>query len=731
MRKLLKAPSLLVSHRLALSIIVPLIGFLGFAGLQVEANLADLRSYSNMQVLLDEVSQINEITFQLQSERGGAFLYREEKLEEADLKALFDSTDETLAKLSSISASIRSFKLAKADEALKTFEEGIEGLKDIRAKTITRELSAPGVISGYSSIVDAALGIQRNVGRATRSASIALQVVALNQISSAKELASNEQALIDGAVASGAISKFDFEKFQELVISQDILINAFMERQSDERRPGYQEILDSREVVDIKKLRARTGRAGPGGKLAVKKYKDWHEKAETRIGKLRDMETSAIQAIKDDASALWSSARSTLIWWSAISLGVAFLTIGQAYILARSITQPLKGLTESLLSLAGGDLETEVAGLTRRDELGVVAGAAQKLKISAIEKVKLEAMAEENRHLSEAERKARDDQRAAEAAKLQKTVDVLGKGLERLANGDLLYDITEPFTPELDRLRSDFNLAQKHLRSLLLTVENSASVIRDNTNEMRGSADELSRRTEQQAAALEETAAALDEVTVTVQQAADGAREASAIAETASGTTKRSTAVVGDAISAMGQIQQSSEKIRNIITVMDEIAFQTNLLALNAGVEAARAGEAGKGFAVVAQEVRELAGRSAAAAKEISALINASNADVEAGVTLVKNTGETLTEIEGFVHDINTRLTAIASSTKEQSAGLSNINSSIGQMDQMTQRNAAMVEETTAATHTLGNEVESLRESLASFKLRSDDGEMVDSREVA
>lgn len=712
-----KLPSLSVSNRLSLSIIVPLLGLLGFAALQVEESLSDLQDYSDMQSLMTHVSEINEITDRLQKERGEAFLFREGQAEKAELEKAYSQTDESLSRMDAIIADIHALGITKAEETLSAFEENLNGLKELRAKTESEELSSSGVISAYTETISTALNIQRAAGRATRSASIALQAVALNQISTAKEYASNEQAVIDGAISKGEITKFAFEEYQQLVLSQDILINAFLAQQSDEVRPVYEDILKSRDVVDIKKLRGRTDRAGAGGKIPAKKYADWHEIAGKRIEQLRNIETSELSSIEDAAASLKAQSQNSLLLWTSLSVAITLLTLVQAYILARSITRPLSGLTESLLSLAEGNLETEVSGLDRRDELGLVASAVEKLKSAALEKVRLEETAEKSRHANEAERKANEEQRAREAAELQHTVEVLGKGLGRLAEGDLSADISEPFTAELDRLRTDFNLAQDHLRSVLATVEMSASTIRGNAQEMRGSADELARRTEQQAASLEETAAALEEITTTVKVAAEGANDASSIAETAFGATKRSTSVVGDAITAMGKIQSSAQKISNIISVMDEIAFQTNLLALNAGVEAARAGDAGKGFAVVAQEVRELAGRSAAAAKEISALISTSNQDVKEGVKLVENTGATLHEIEGFMQDINTRLNAIAGSAREQSAGLAEINTSIGHMDQMTQQNAAMVEETTAATHTLSHEVEVLRDGLSRFHL--------------
>jgi methyl-accepting chemotaxis protein len=240
--------------------------------------------------------------------------------------------------------------------------------------------------------------------------------------------------------------------------------------------------------------------------------------------------------------------------------------------------------------------------------------------------------------------------------------------------------------------------------------------IRSSTEEISVAADDLSRRTEQQAASLEQTAAALDQITATVRRSAAGAKQAQDVVAGAKTDAERSGAVVSQAVAAMGEIETSSREIGNIIGVIDEIAFQTNLLALNAGVEAARAGEAGKGVAVVAQEVRALAQRSAEAAKEIKALINTSTKQVEAGVNLVGQTGEALRGIVSKVAEIDELIAQISVSAQEQAGGLHEVNTAVNQMDQVTQQNAAMVEQTTAATHSLKSQTGELVRQVESFR---------------
>jgi methyl-accepting chemotaxis protein len=295
-------------------------------------------------------------------------------------------------------------------------------------------------------------------------------------------------------------------------------------------------------------------------------------------------------------------------------------------------------------------------------------------------------------------------------------VDQLAGCLTSLADGDLSQTIGKPFIPSLERLRIDFNAASEKLKHAMATVADNARAISAGSNEIRTAADGLAKRTEQQAASVEETAAALEEITTTVQDSSRRAEEAGQLVSRTRDHAEHSGQVVRDAIGAMDQIETSSREISNIIGVIDEIAFQTNLLALNAGVEAARAGDAGKGFAVVAQEVRELAQRSAKAAKEIKTLITASGTQVQNGVSLVTKAGSALQEIATQVHDIDANIVAIVEAAREQATALGEINQAVNTVDQGTQQNAAMVEEQTAASHGLAREAAALFELLDQFK---------------
>jgi methyl-accepting chemotaxis protein len=304
-----------------------------------------------------------------------------------------------------------------------------------------------------------------------------------------------------------------------------------------------------------------------------------------------------------------------------------------------------------------------------------------------------------------------------EAARTSAVVDGLSHALRALADGKLTARITDKLTDKFEGLADNFNASVMRLEETMASIAANAEGVHMTAAEVTQASANLSQRTEQQAASLEETAAALDQITATVRRTAEGANEARHLVADAKQDAESSTAVVQDTVTAMNGIEQSSKQISNIIGVIDEIAFQTNLLALNAGVEAARAGDAGRGFAVVATEVRALAQRSADAAKEIKALISGSGQQVEAGVKLVADTGRALGRIVEQVAKLNNLIGEIAASAREQATGLDQVNAAINQMDQVTQQNAAMVEQTTAASHSLAHEADALSRLVDQFEV--------------
>ena len=382
-----------------------------------------------------------------------------------------------------------------------------------------------------------------------------------------------------------------------------------------------------------------------------------------------------------------------------ISLACAALVSLAGWLFARSVTKPIDRICADMEAVSSGELDIEVAAAGRGDEIGKIG----KTLVSMQDDLKLARAAEE--------------ERAEMQRQQQQVVESLSSGLVQLADGDFSQPITSAFPAEYEQLRQNFNSTVSNLSATVQQVIEASGSIRNGAAEISQASDDLSHRTESQAATLEQTAAALDELTASVKSAADGARSVEATMAEARTEAENNREVVQSAVSAMTEIEQSSNHISQIISVIDDIAFQTNLLALNAGVEAARAGEAGKGFAVVASEVRALAQRSSDAAMEIKTLISDSSKQVERGVDLVGKAGEALQSIVEQVTHISQLVSGIAEGAAEQSTGLNEINTGVTQLDQVTQQNAAMVEEATAAGHMLNTDAAKLAELVAHFRV--------------
>lgn len=391
-----------------------------------------------------------------------------------------------------------------------------------------------------------------------------------------------------------------------------------------------------------------------------------------------------------------------------------------AFLFARSLTRPINSAIANMKELSSGKTDFELKEMNRKDEVGDIVRSIEKFRQAAIEKTRLEYEAESTRLAGEKQRAADEDERVARSAEVSNTVELLAGGLESLASGNLINTIDKPFMEDMEEVRHNFNASLDKLRLALTDIDSGATSIKCVSSEIAEATEDLSSRTEQQAASLEEAAAAVQELTENIRGGEQQAQEVASFAKSAREDTDQSSKVVHSAMDAMSRIEQASNGISGIINVIDEIAFQTNLLALNAGVEAARAGEAGKGFAVVAQEVRELAGRSAEAAKEIKSLIESSNGEVQEGVKLVKETGSVLEKISSNVSNIEARITKVANGASEQLLSIETVNSSVGQLDQRIQQNAAMAEQTTAATVNLVEEIKVLSSRVSSFKITSE-----------
>jgi methyl-accepting chemotaxis protein len=445
-----------------------------------------------------------------------------------------------------------------------------------------------------------------------------------------------------------------------------------------------------------------------------------------------------------------ATAMSNAVYASEAAAALALVVaIALSLIIARSINSPIAALTSVMGKLAENQLDTDIPGTTLDNEIGSMAKAVNVFKQNAI---KIRNLAQQEAALQEEKAELQSNIAGVVSAavagdftkritkhydnpdldafalnvntlvtSVDQSISETKRVLSALSQGDLTETMAGTYQGVFAELQTHVNETMATLRSLMQQVRQSADVINGGADEIRQASNDLSRRTETQAASLEQTSSALEEITVAVKTSTERAQESSNMVTDARQYAENSANVVKDATAAMSRIEQASNEITHIINVIDEIAFQTNLLALNAGVEAARAGEAGKGFAVVAQEVRELAQRSATAAKDIKALITKSSNEVETGVKLVTSTGEALWSIQQKVVGIAAQVTSIATAANEQSTGLSEVSTAVNQMDQVTQQNAAMVEEAAASTSKLADETINLLNLISRFKVDASD----------
>ncbi len=448
------------------------------------------------------------------------------------------------------------------------------------------------------------------------------------------------------------------------------------------------------------------------------KAEEWTPMSVAKLASLLSVAEVALDVAKERAQEQKAAAVWNLTVQITLLLAAIALTVGMMLLVSWRVTGPLRHIQGAMLKLADGDFDAVLPGLERKDEIGDVANAVEKFKILAVERARREADETLQRQKAEAEQQARAaEERAKAAAEQAEVMRALGDGLGKLSEGDLTFRLPAEFPEAYHQIRDDFNAAMTGLHETIRAIADATREVSSAAAEITTSTTDLSQRTEEQAASLEQTSASMEEIAATVKKNAENAQHANSLTKGTWDVADRGGKVVSEAVSAMARIEESSGKISDIISVIDEIARQTNLLALNAAVEAARAGEAGRGFAVVASEVRSLAQRSSQAAKDIKDLIVNSSGQVRDGVDLVNRAGSSLTEIVGSIRQVADIVSEIASASGEQASGLEQVSKALHQMDEATQQNSALVEENAATAKTLEDQQNAMSERISLFRL--------------
>lgn len=662
-------------------ITIPLIGLAVVGGMKGSADFTRFTASKETQAHTVDALKLTNMAHLLQVERGqsAGFLASSGNNFHADLIKTRQQVDRAVSETA---------KTATAVQAQ------LSGLEKMRRDINSLKASAPKMAAYYTGIIAVLLNEAGNQMLGQENPQIVRFASGLVALSAAKEAAGLQRAAGAAGFNSGQFDLAVYRNFSEKGATEqrmlDVARTAFSQNLPD---LDIEQFLRESELQGIRKAVLA---AGPGGNAPELSSLEWFTLSSKWISHLYDVEGSIADKMTELASA---EARSSLLTFALTGL-IILLAIaacgGIGFRLIRIFDTQFGALQEDLDRLSRKDFDFTPAFLETENEIGLLNQAMEKTR---------------------ADLQLADASLAATEADRTEVIKSLDHGLSRLADRDLDCTIEERFPAEYEELRGSFNTTVATLSDTLQQVILTSGSIFGSSTEISQASDELSRRTESQAATLEQTAAALDELTASVKSAAEGARSVESIMEDAQQEAHDSGTVVQSAVSAMTEIEESSTQISQIITVIDDIAFQTNLLALNAGVEAARAGESGRGFAVVASEVRALAQRSSDAADEIKGLIGNSTKQVAQGVTLVGKTGEALDSIAGRIGHISKLVTDIAEGAAEQSIGLAEINTGVVQLDQVTQENAAMVEQSTAAGHLLKSDASKLSESVSQFKI--------------
>jgi methyl-accepting chemotaxis protein len=586
-----------------------------------------------------------------------------------------------------------------------TAEQAIDALFTKRRLIDSFEMTPGQSFIYFRDVIAALLAVAGESAKASRHGEVATALAAYAAFMQGKEKAGQERGMGAAGVAAGKFRRADYLAVTGLDVAQEAFFAVFEAAASPTQRMIFRQIVSGPAVDDVMRMRTIIADGGMTGEMQGLDGKTWFEATSGRIDLLKQVAERIAADIEVLTTRIAAEAtRSVSVLVGAV-LTILLLCIAIVIPVSRDIAGSIRSLTRGMRELASGNFNIVLPGLGRKDEVGAIAGAVYAFKM------KLEdSMREE----------ARKD---AEAGRIiAEVVAELGRALDNLARGNLTYRVNGSFATEYRKIRDDFNAAIGRLQDTVQRIAVSSTEISNAAAEISTATNDLSRRTEEQAASLEQTSASMEQIAATVKKNAESAQRADALTRDTRSVAFRGESVVAEAVSAMAQIEQSSRRISDIVSVIDEIARQTNLLALNATVEAARAGESGRGFSVVAAEVRSLAQRSSQASKDIKRLIASASSQVHGGVQLVNRAGDSLKEILTSVRAVADIVSDIAQASAEQSSGVEQINRALLQMDQATQQNSALVEQNAATAKMLADQSVALDGRVAAFQLAHGQG---------
>jgi methyl-accepting chemotaxis protein len=747
-----------ISRRSILVVAGPVAGALLFGSIAAVSSWHTRQEARSLASLSGMMAGAGALIHELQNERGmtatlvasGGQSFR------AELPGQRAAVDTALASFRQAQAGLdpHGFATGLADRlSAQIVETGraLDKVAELRPAADQGALTPPAVVETYSTAIGNLITMTTLAKRAVASPEVASIADTLQAVTVAKEAAGKERAAGAAALARPPVSVEDVTRLAELAGRQHTAIEEAQANAAGSDAQALRDFGESAEARKVAELRRTFPAALSGNAAAQPSSEEWFQAASRRIEKLRTLESSLASRLIAAASAEESAAQFAFL---ATLAGILVVLVGSAaasMMLSRGLIRSLRGLRDAMAGLAGGDLDVAIPGLGQLDEVGEMAAAVKQFKDNALRVRHLE----ESDRAAAAARMARMDAMAAIVAEVGQVVERVAQGefasrvsahtddehlrklidginaisatieravddfsdvLTAVSKGDLSRSVETAYAGHLDHLKTAVNRTIENLADTVAAIQATAGEVAGAAREISAGADDLSRRTEDQASSLEETAATTEELAASVKATAQSAREAVELAEQAMGVAETGGTVVSQAGEAMARIEQASRKISDITSVIDDIAFQTNLLALNAAVEAARAGDAGKGFAVVASEVRTLAQRSGAAAKDISGLIERSSAEVAQGVQLVRSAGAALEKIVGASKRVTSTVSEISAASSEQANGIDEMSQAVSHLDEMTQQNAALAEESAASANTLLGQIERLNETVAQFR---------------